>query len=63
MTVAPQDKGLRDNVEQFVPQVCRRMLLSDISQSSGRDIVYPEGVQHVVQVPACALHPLPNASF
>ena len=47
-----KDKGLRDNVEQFVPQGCRRMLLSDISQSSGRDIVYPKGVQHVVQVPA-----------
>ena len=49
-----KDRGMRDAVEKHVPASCRRMLLSDISQSSGsgRDIDYPKGLQHVVQVPA-----------
>ena len=38
-----QDLGLRDAVEKYVPHRCRRMLLSDISQSSGREITYPAG--------------------
>jgi hypothetical protein len=37
-----KDRGMRDAVEIHVPAGCRRMLLSDISQSSGRDIDWPE---------------------
>ena len=45
-----KDHGLRDAVEKHVPEGCRRMLLSDISQSSGRDIAYPAGESRVVQL-------------
>ena len=45
-----KDRGMRDAVEIHVPAGCWRMLLSDISQSSGRDIVYPPGEPLVVQL-------------
>ena len=45
-----KDRGLRDAVEKHVPKGCRRMLLSDISQSSGREIAYPTGESRVIQL-------------
>ena len=48
-----KDKGLRDAVNRHVqpPSPAQRLLLlSDVSQSHGREIVYPEGEAKVVHL-------------